>query len=177
MTDYTGTYAIDPAHTNVGFTARHAMVTKVRGHFPEVEGTVEITSADASEASAKATVKTASIDTGNADRDGHVRGEDFFDVEKFPEITFSTTEVSVTGGEGTITGDLTIKGTTQSVTLDVDSEGIAEDPSGNTRFGFEASTKINRKDFGINYNAPLNTGGVLVSEEIKIEIEGSAIKQ
>lgn len=176
-TDYTGTYAIDPAHTNVGFTARHAMVTKVRGHFPEVEGTVEITSADASEASAKATVKTASIDTGNADRDGHVRGEDFFDVEKFPEITFSTTEVSVTGGEGTITGDLTIKGTTKPVTLDVELFGVEEDPFGNTRLGFEATGKINRTDFGVDFQAPLNSGGVLVSKKIGIEIEGSAIKQ
>ncbi|WP_448855498.1 YceI family protein [Corynebacterium camporealensis] len=177
MSNLTGTYVLDSAHTTIGFVARHAMVTKVRGHFDNFDAFFTIAE-NISDSTAEATIKAASINTNNDDRDAHVRGEDFFDVERFPELTFKATAFNVdNNGNGTVTGDLTIKGTTQSVTLDVDSEGIAEDPFGNTRFGFEASTKINRKDFGINFNAPLNTGGVLVSEEIKIEIEGSAIKQ
>ncbi|MEX3517335.1 YceI family protein [Corynebacterium camporealensis] len=177
MSNLTGTYVLDSAHTTIGFVARHAMVTKVRGHFDNFDASFTIAE-NISDSTAEATIKAASINTNNDDRDAHVRGEDFFDVERFPELTFKATAFNVdNNGNGTVTGDLTIKGTTQSVTLDVDSEGIAEDPFGNTRFGFEASTKINRKDFGINYHAPLNTGGVLVSEEIKIEIEGSAIKQ
>ncbi|QNE88609.1 polyisoprenoid-binding protein [Corynebacterium incognita] len=170
-----GTFTLDHAHTIIGFVARHAMVTKVRGNFADFDSTVVV---DGENSNATATIKTASIDTGNADRDGHVKGEDFFDVEKFPEMTFTSTSFDVDeNGNGTVTGDLTIKGTTKPVTLDVETEGVAEDPFGNTRLGFEATTKINRPDFGIDFNAPLKTGGMLVSEEIKIEIEGSAIKQ
>src|SRR5699024_4069926 len=122
-------------------------------------------------------IKTASVDTGNADRDAHVRGDDFFNSEEFPEITFKATDFNIDeNGDGTLTGDLTIRETTKSVTLDIDTEGIAEDPFGNTRVGFEAKTAINRTEFGLNFNAPLNTGGVLVSVKITIEIEGSAIK-
>ena len=177
MTITAGTYALDPAHTTIGFVARHAMITKVRGNFDEFEGTLSVAE-NINESEASATVKTASVDTNNADRDAHVKGEDFFDVEKFPEVTFTATKFDVNEeGEGTVTGDLTIKGTTKSVDLDVEDVATAEDPFGNTRLGFEATTKINRKDFGIDFNAPLKTGGVLVSEEIKIELEVSAIKQ
>ena len=177
MTITAGTYALDPAHTTIGFVARHAMVTKVRGNFDEFEGTLTV-GENINESAASATVKTASIDTNNAERDEHVRNEDFFDVEKFPEMTFTATAFDVNEqGEGTVTGDLTIKDTTKSIDLDVEDVATAEDPFGNTRLGFEATTKINRKDFGINFNAPLKTGGVLVSEEIKIELEVSAIKQ
>ena len=177
MTITAGTYALDPAHTTVGFVARHAMVTKVRGNFAEFEGTLTVAE-NINESAANATVKTASIDTNNADRDAHVKNEDFFDVKKFPEMTFTATKFDVNEeGEGTVTGDLTIKDTTKSVDLDVEDVATAEDPFGNTRLGFEATTKINRKDFGIDFNAPLKTGGVLVSEEIKIELEVSAIKQ
>ena len=177
MTITAGTYALDPAHTTVGFVARHAMVTKVRGNFAEFEGTLTVAE-NINESAANATVKTASIDTNNAERDAHVKNEDFFDVEKFPEVTFTATKFDVNEeGEGTVTGDLTIKGTTKSVDLDVEDVATAEDPFGNTRLGFEATTKINRNDFGIDFNAPLKTGGVLVSEEIKIELEVSAIKQ
>ncbi|WP_412099786.1 YceI family protein [Corynebacterium aurimucosum] len=178
MTITAGTYALDAAHTTIGFVARHAMVTKVRGNFNEFEGTLTVGENITDSAAATATVKTASIDTNNADRDAHVKNEDFFDVEKFPEMTFTATKFDVNeAGEGTVTGDLTIKGTTKSVDFKVEDTGVAEDPFGNTRLGFEAKTSINRTDFGIDFNAPLKTGGVLVSEEIKIELEVSAIKQ
>lgn len=178
MTITAGTYALDAAHTTIGFVARHAMVTKVRGNFNEFEGTLTVGENITDSAAATATVKTASVDTNNADRDAHVKNEDFFDVEKFPEMTFTATKFDVNeAGEGTVTGDLTIKGTTKSVDFKVEDTGVAEDPFGNTRLGFEAKTSINRTDFGIDFNAPLKTGGVLVSEEIKIELEVSAIKQ
>ena len=177
MTITAGTYALDPAHTTIGFVARHAMITKVRGNFNEFDGTLTV-GENIADSAATATVKTASIDTKSADRDAHVKGEDFFDVEKFPEMTFTATKFDVNeAGEGTVTGDLTIKGTTKSVDFKVEETGVAEDPFGNTRLGFEAKTSINRTDFGIDFNAPLKTGGVLVSEYIKIELEVSAIKQ
>ena len=174
---FAGTYAIDPAHSTIGFVARHAMVTKTRGKFDEFEGTITVAE-NIADSKAEATIKATSINTGNEDRDEHVKGDDFFSVEQYPELTFSATSFDVDEtGNGTVTGDLTIKGTTKLVTLNVEAEGLAEDPFGNTRFGFEATTKINRTDFGIDFNAPLKTGGVLVSEEIKIELEVSAIKQ
>ena len=167
LTIIAGTYALDPAHTSIGFVARHAMITKVRGNFTEFEGTLTV-GENINESAATATVKTASIDTNNADRDAHVKNEDFFDVEKCPEMTFTATTFDVNEqGEGT----------TKSVNFKVEEAGVAEDPFGNTRLGFEAKTSINRTDFGIDFNAPLKTGGVLVSEEIKIELEVSAIKQ
>lgn len=174
---FAGTYAIDPAHSTIGFVARHAMVTKTRGKFDEFEGTITVAE-NIADSKAEATIKATSVNTGNEDRDEHVKGDDFFSVEQYPELTFSATSFDVDEtGNGTVTGDLTIKGTTKLVTLNVEAEGLAEDPFGNTRFGFEATTKINRTDFGIDFNAPLKTGGVLVSEEIKIELEISAIKQ
>lgn len=177
MTVNAGTYTLDPAHTNMGFIARHAMVTKVRGAFEEFEGTINVAE-NINESSADVTIKAASISTGNEDRDGHVKGDDFFAVEQYPELTFKATTFNVDeSGEGTVEGELTIKGTTKPVTLKVEDAGIAEDPFGNTRFGFEATTKINRLDYGIDFNAPLKTGGVLVSEEITIVLEVSAIKQ
>ena len=172
-----GTYTIDKEHTVIGFVTKHAMVTKVRGNFGEFEGTINVAE-NIADSTAEATIKAASISTGNEDRDGHVKNEDFFNVEEYPELSFTTTNVNVDeDGNGTVTGDLTIKGTTKSVDLDVEDVATAEDPFGNTRLGFEATTKINRKDFGIDFNAPLKTGGVLVSEDIKIELEVSAIKQ
>ncbi len=177
MTDYTGTWVLDPAHTEIGFVARHAMVTKVRGNFEEFEGSAVVDQANPAASVVKAVIKTASVNTGNADRDGHVRGDDFFAVEQFPEMTFESTSFDISGQSGTVTGDLTLKGITKPVTLDVEVFGVEEDPFGNVRAGFEASTKINRKDFGVDFQAPLGSGGVLVSEEIKIEIDGSGIKQ
>ncbi|AIG64334.1 polyisoprenoid-binding protein [Corynebacterium atypicum] len=177
MTDFSGNYAIDPAHTLIGFSVRHAMVTKVRGRFDDFEGSVEISAADGSAGKAQATIKATSVDTNDSDRDNHVRSADFFDVENYPEITFTSTEVSIEGGEGTVTGDLTIKGTTKPVTLDVELVGVEEDPFGNTRLGFEAKGTINRTDFGVDFQAPLKSGGMLVGEKITLEIEGSVIKQ
>jgi len=172
-----GTYTIDKEHTVIGFVTKHAMVTKVRGNFGEFEGTINVAE-NIADSTAEATIKAASISTGNEDRDGHVKNEDFFNVEEYPELSFTTTNVNVDeDGNGTVTGDLTIKGTTKSVDLKVEEVATAEDPFGNFRPGFEAQTKINRKDFGIDFNAPLKTGGVLVSEDIKIELEVSAIKQ
>lgn len=178
MTDINGTWTLDTAHTEIGFVARHAMITKVRGQFEDFDATVVIDTDNPGNTSATATIRTASITTGNEDRDGHVRGADFFDVENHPEMTFSATSYDLRDNRGgTVTGDLSIKGITRPVTLDVEIAGVEEDPFGNTRIGFEASTKINRKDFGIDFQAPLGSGGVLVSEEIAIQIDGSGIRQ
>ncbi|WP_293952436.1 YceI family protein [uncultured Corynebacterium sp.] len=178
MSNLNGNWILDASHTEIKFIARHAMITKVRGEFTEYDSNIVVDVENQENSSAKVVIKTASLTTGNGDRDGHVKGEDFFDVEKFPEMTFVATAFNIKNeSEGTVTGDLTVKETTKSVTLDVEVGGVAEDPFGNTRLGFEATTEINRKDFGLEWNAPLNTGGVLVSEKIKIEIDGSAIKQ
>ena len=171
-----GTYTVDPSHSEVGFTARHAMVTKVRGSFSDVSGTV-VLDEDASLISVTAEVAVASVDTRSADRDGHLRSADFFDVEQFPTMTFRSTSVAPTGGGWTVDGELSLHGTTKPVTLDVTAEGVATDPFGNSRAGFSAETEINRKDFGLTWNAALETGGVLVSEKIKIALDISAIKQ
>lgn len=177
MTNLTGTYNLDPAHSSVGFTVRHAMVTKVRGEFTDFDATLTIAE-DPAASTASGTVRTASVDTRNADRDAHVRGEDFFAVDQYPEMVFKASSFDVDStGNGTVTGDLTIKATTKPVTFEVETFGVEEDPFGNTRIGFEARTTINRSDFGIDFQAPLNSGGMLVSEKVAIEIEGSAIKQ
>lgn len=178
MTIAAGTYVLDNAHSTVGFTARHAMVTKVRGTFTDFNA--QATISEDNSVAVTATIQAASVTTGNADRDGHLSSPDFFDTANHPEITFVSTGSNIdltAGAEGTITGTLTIKGVSQEVVLDVELSGTAEDPYGNTRLGFEASTTINRKDFGIDFNAPLSTGGVLISEKITITIDGSAIKQ
>jgi polyisoprenoid-binding protein YceI len=167
----TGTWVIDPAHTEVGFVARHLMVTKVRGQFKDVEGTVTVAD-EPSDSTANVTVKLASVQTGSADRDAHLRSADFFDVENNPEMTFVST--GFTGD--TLTGDLTIKGVTKPVTFDVDFNGVATDPWGNTKAGFEASAEINRKDWGLEWNVALEGGGVLVSEKIKIKLEVQLLK-
>jgi len=177
MSTLTGTYNLDPAHSSVGFTVRHAMVTKVRGEFTDYEASITVAE-DPSASTASGTVRTESIDTRNEDRDAHVRGEDFFAVEQYPEMTFNATSFDVdANGNGTVTGDLTIKGNTKPVTFEVETFGVEEDPFGNIRMGFEARTTINRSEFGIDFQAPLNSGGMMLSEKVGIEIEGSAIKQ
>ncbi len=171
-----GTYAIDASHSEVGFVARHAMVTKVRGRFTDVEGTLTI--GDTVEAStATATIRTASVSTGSADRDGHLTSPDFFDAATYPEITFVATGVQTVGGEHVLTGDLTIKDVTKPVSLPVEFEGVATDPFGNQRAGFSASTDVEREEWGLTWNAALETGGVLVSKKIKLQLDISAIKQ
>jgi polyisoprenoid-binding protein YceI len=179
-TDYTaltGTYTLDVAHTRLGFVARHAMVTKVRGAFNEFEGTAVLDGANPENASVSIAIKVASIDTRNEQRDGHLRTNDFLDAENYPEITFVSTAIRQLGGdEFEVTGDLTIKGVTKSVTFPLEFQGAAKDPFGNDRIGFEGSVVINRKDWGITWNAALETGGVLVSDKITLEFEISAIK-
>ena len=173
----TGTYAFDVAHSRFGFVARHAMVTKVRGAFNEFEGSAVLDGADPANSSATVTIKVASIDTRNAQRDGHLRTNDFLDAETYPEIKFVSTAVQHVGGNDfEVTGDLTIKDVTKSITFPLEFTGAARDPFGNERIGFEGSTQIVRSEYGITYNAVLETGGVLVSDKITLEFEISAIK-
>ncbi len=176
IADITGDYSIDPAHTRLGFVARHAMVTKVRGQFHEFSGTAHVDTANPAASKVDLTITAASVSTGNADRDGHLQSNDFFGAQDNPQITFSSTDVSRDGATWTITGDLTIKGTTKPVTIDFDEVGSAQDPFGNTRVGFEGSTTVKRSDWGLTFNAALETGGVLVSEKITLEFDISAIK-
>ncbi|MDN5769417.1 MAG: YceI family protein [Microlunatus sp.] len=172
-----GTWTLDPSHTQIGFTARHAMVTKVRGAFNEFEGSVVVDPEDFSKSVATLTIQATSIDTRNEQRDGHLRSNDFLAMDEYPEITFVSTRIAHTGDTSLeLTGDLTIRGTTNSVTVPFDFEGTATDPFGNLRAGFEGSVVINRKDYGVTWNAALETGGVLVSDKITLEFEVSAIK-
>ena len=174
--DITGDYTIDPTHTRLGFSARHAMVTTVRGQFTDFAGTAHIDTANPAASKVELTIQTASIDTGVADRDGHLKSPDFFDAEANPTITFVSTKVERDGDDWTIAGDLTIKGVAKPVTIEFESTGSAQDPFGNLRVGFEGATSINRKDWGLSWNAALETGGVLVSEKVKLEFDVSAIK-
>jgi polyisoprenoid-binding protein YceI len=180
-TDYsqlTGEYTIDPTHTRIGFVARHAMVTKVRGAFNEFTGSARIDGENPERSTVELVIKADSIDTRNADRDGHLRSNDFLKMEEYPEITFRSTGVQATGDdEYDVTGDLTVKGVTRPVTVPFTFEGQATDPFGNSRIGLEGRTTINRQDFGITWNAALETGGVLISDKIVLEFEVSAIKQ
>ena len=173
----TGSYAIDPTHSRVGFVARHAMVTKVRGSFNEFAGTGYLDAENPAASQLELTIQAASIDTSNADRDAHLRSNDFFDMESHPEIRFVSTSVDTVGTEHyRVTGDLTIKGVTNSVTVDFEHTGAAVDPYDNQRIGFEGTTTINRKDWGVSWNAALDAGGVLVGEKITLEFEVSAIR-
>lgn len=175
-TTITGDYVIDAGHSRVGFSARHAMVTTVRGDFTDFDATAHIDAEVAGNSHVALTIRTASINTGSADRDGHLRSGDFFDTEAHPVITFTSTSVERDGSDWTITGDLAIKGITRPVIIAFEENGTAQDPFGNTRVGFEGATTINRKDWDLTWNAALETGGVLVSEKIKLELDVSAIK-
>ena len=177
LTELTGTYTLDPAHSRIGFVARHAMVTKVRGSFDEFAGTAVLDGANPANSRVEVTIEAASIDTRNAQRDEHLRGNDFLAMQEYPKITFASTGVRQ-AGETTfeVTGDLTIKGVTNEITIPFEFEGAAKDPFGNQRVGFEGSVTINRKDYGITWNAALETGGVLVSDKVTLEFEISAIK-
>lgn len=173
----TGNYSIDPTHSRIGFSARHAMVTKVRGSFNEFSGSGHFDAATPANSSLELSLVTASIDTGNADRDGHLQSADFFDVEKFPSITFRSTSVTQAGDNTySVTGDLTIRDKSNPVTFELEYTGAAKDPFGNERIGFEGSTTVNRKDWDLTWNSPLDTGGVLVSEKITLEFDISAVK-
>jgi polyisoprenoid-binding protein YceI len=174
--DITGDYTIDPSHSTVGFVARHAMVTKVRGQFNGFEGTAHVDVTNPAASRVDLTIDVATVDTRSADRDGHLKSGDFFDVETYPTIRFVSTDVKRSGSVWTVTGDLTIKDVTKSVSVDFEETGSAQDPFGNVRVGFEGETTINRKDWGLTWNAALETGGVLVSEKIKLEFDVSAIR-
>ena len=172
-----GTYELDQAHRRVGFVARHMMVSKVRGEFTEATATITVAE-DPLASGVTATIQTASISTGQADRDGHLRSGDFLAAEEFPTIEFRSTGVkSHSGNEFVLAGELTIKGVTRPVDLEVEFEGAGRSPFGTDIFGFTAVTEIDREDFGLTWTVALETGGVLVGKKSKIEIEGEAIRQ
>jgi polyisoprenoid-binding protein YceI len=166
----TGTWTLDPSHSEIGFTVRHAGISKVRGQFTDAAATLDLAE-DVTGSKVNATIKTASFDSGDVNRDGHVRGEDFFDVEKFPEISFVSHAIVPKGDAYELQGDLTIKGITRPVALETELHGVAVDPFGNTRAGLTAETTISRKDFGLTWNAVLEAGGVLVSDKVAINLE------
>jgi polyisoprenoid-binding protein YceI len=173
----TGTFAIDPAHSRVGFLVKHLMVAKVRGQFTDYSGTITIAD-DPGESVAEASIKMASIDTGHADRDGHLRSPDFFGTDEHPEMTFRSTGVAARKADVlTVTGELTIKGISRPVELEVEVEGVVVDPWGNQRIALTATTEIDREEFGITWNQALETGGVVVGKKVKIEIEAEAVRQ
>jgi len=177
VADLSGTYTLDPAHSRIGFVARHAMVTKVRGAFNEFTGTAVLDGQHPENSTATVTIKAASIDTRNAQRDEHLRGNDFLAMAEHPEITFVSTAARQSGPEEfELSGDLTIRGVTKPVTVPFSYEGAATDPFGNFRVGFEGAVTINRKDFGVTWNAALEGGGVLVSDKVTLEFEISAVR-
>ena len=172
-----GTYLLDAAHKRVGFVVRHLMVSKVRGEFAEAAATITV-AADPLQSSVTATIQTASVNTGQTDRDNHLRTGDFFEAEKYPTIEFRSTGVkSHDGNEFVLAGELTIKGVTRPVDLQVEFEGVGRSPYGFDVFGFSASTEIDREDWGLTYNMALESGGVMIGKKVKIEIEGEAIRQ
>ncbi|GAB3949482.1 YceI family protein [Micromonospora vulcania] len=172
-----GTYALDTAHKRVGFVARHMMVSKVRGEFNEATATITVAE-DPLQSSVVATIQAASIDTTQADRDAHLRSAEFLDAENFPTLEYRSTGVkSRRGSEFVLSGELTIRGVTRPVDLTVEFEGVGRSPFGQDIFGFSASTEIDREEFGLTWNVALETGGVLVSRKIKIEIEGEGVRQ
>jgi polyisoprenoid-binding protein YceI len=173
----TGDYTLDAPHSRIGFTARYAMVTKVRGSFNQFVGSIHVDGDEPAKSTADLTITTASIDTRNADRDGHLRSGDFLLVEEFPQITFVSTETKQTGDDTfDVTGDLTIKDITRPVTIALDFVGANTDPYGQARVNFEGSATISRKEFGVTWNAALETGGVVVGDKIVLDFEISAIK-
>ena len=173
----TGTYTIDPVHSRIGFAVRHAMVSKIRGGFDDFEGSGFFDADTPSNSRLQLTIKVASIDTRNADRDAHLRTNDFFDMENHPEITFASTSVEAKGDDAfLVTGDLTVRGVTRPVTIDFEHTGAATDPFGNNRVGFEGRTEVNRKDWGINWNAALDAGGVMIGDKVTLDFDVSAIR-
>ncbi len=173
----TGTWVIDSAHTTLGFSARHAMVAKVRGHFEDFAGSFTIDGADPAASTAELTIQAASINTKSSDRDAHLKSADFLDVENFPTLTFTSTAVTVDRDAIIVTGDLTIHGVTRPVDVTYELVGVSQDPWGNTKIGFEGTAKISRKDFGLVWNAALETGGVLVGDEVTLSLDVEAGQQ
>ena len=177
LADVTGDYTVDVAHTRIGIRARHAMVTTVRGAFTDFSGSAHLEPADPPASSVSLRIRAATIDTGHADRDTHLRSPDFLDVERYPEISFESTDVEqVDEDVFRVTGDLTIRDTTRPVSVDFTLTGSAQDPFGNLRVGFEGALAIKRSEWSLLWNTPLDTGGVLVSDRIQIEFDVSAIR-
>ena len=172
----TGTWKIDPAHSEVGFSVRHLMVSKVKGKFGTFDGTITI-APDPLQSSVTAEIDATSINTGDAQRDAHLNSADFFETDAFPTWRFASTGVKEDGGEIVVTGDLTIKGQTRPIELDFELNGVVRDPWGNTRIGFSAETEISRKDFGVDIEMPLDGGGVVVGDKVKISLEIEAVLQ
>jgi polyisoprenoid-binding protein YceI len=170
------TWKLDPSHTLVEFSAKHLMITTVKGRITDVEGVIHADDKDIKQSSVEATLKAASLDTRTEQRDNHLRSADFLEVEKYPEIKFRSTRIEGDKQEFKLTGDLTIRGVTKPVTLDVTFEGQTKDPWGGERIGFSASGKIDRRDFGLTWNVMLEAGGMTVSNDIKINIEVEAVK-
>lgn len=169
-------WVIDPAHSMIGFRAKHMMFTTVRGQFDSFQGTLNLDVQNPENSSVEGTIDVSSIDTGDNDRDNHLRSPDFFDVANHPTMTFRSTRIERTrDNEFKVYGDLTLRGTTREIAWDVEAAELGKDPWGNPRLGFSAETKLNRKDFGLNWNVALETGGWLVSDEIKIVAEVQAV--
>jgi len=170
-------FQLDSVHTHVGFSVKHMMVSTVRGQFKAYSGTLRLDTSDFTKSSFEGEVDVASVDTNNADRDNHLRTNDFFDVANHPKILFKSTRIEAKGeGDFVVHGDLTIRGVTKPVALDVEYAGTSKNPYGKTVAGFSAHTTINRKDFGVAFNAVLETGGIAVGEKVKIEVEVEAVK-
>lgn len=180
-TDFTslkGDYAIDPAHSTLEFVTRHAMITKVRGSFDDFTASTHIDGSDPAASHVEVQIQAGSVDTRSADRDAHLKSADFFDVEKYPTLKFVSRKVDFDGEDTVqITGDFTIRDVTKPLTIPFEFSGAATDPFGNERIGFSGAVDVNRKDWGLTWNAALEAGGVLVSDKVRLEFEISAIKQ
>jgi polyisoprenoid-binding protein YceI len=172
-----GDWQLDPAHTAVEFVARHLMVTKVRGRFHHVDGSIHVAENPA-DSWVEVKIDAASVETGDGQRDEHLRSPDFFDVERYPEITFRSTKLEGSSpGHFLVLGDLSLHGVTRPITLDVEYAGVTADPWGGTRAGFSASTEVNREDFGLTWNVALESGGLVVGKKVRLEFEIEAINQ
>jgi polyisoprenoid-binding protein YceI len=171
------TWKIDPSHSNVEFAVKHLMISTVKGHIADVEGEIVIADGVPSRSSVTATLKAASIDTRTGQRDDHLRSADFLDAANFPELTFKSTRITGDGSDFKVTGDLTIRGVTREVTLDATNEGSGKDPWGGDRIAFSATTKLDRREFGLTWNQAIEAGGVLVGNDVKVSIDVQAVKQ
>ena len=169
-------WTIDPTHSEIGFKVKHMMFTNVKGHFDDYSAAIDFNE-DLKDANLQFEAKINSINTNNADRDNHLKSADFFDIDQYPTLNFKSTKIEGNGNEYEITGDLTIKGVTKPVKLNAEFSGLMNDPWGNTKVGLNMNGKINRKDFGLNYNAALETGGVLVGEDVNLNAEIQLVEQ
>jgi polyisoprenoid-binding protein YceI len=171
------TWKIDPSHSHVEFAVKHLMISTVKGRFADVEGLITIVEGNPSASSVTATIKAASIDTRTDQRDEHLRSADFLDAAQYPEITFKSKRIAGDTSEFKVTGDLTIRGVTKEITLETTNEGSIKDPWGGERIGFSAKSKFDRRDFGLTWNQAIETGGVVVGNEVKVSIEIEAVKE